>query len=163
MTGSDTPLVLALNSGSSSLKFALYFPGAARALLRGQFERLGQAGTTLHVRMVGQRQEVGPVGVLNHLAALAHLFDWLETSMTEIRLVAVGHRIVHGGPRYRTHAAVDDELLLELRRIVDYAPEHLPAAIEMLQFCRERHARWPSATIEPVVFSKVIGLSAAPS
>jgi acetate kinase len=154
MTGRNTPQVLALNAGSSSLKFALYSPGISPAVLRGQFERLGQHGTALRVQVAGRPPDVRPVGVPNHPAALAHLFDWLETSMPEVRLVAIGHRIVHGGPRYRTHAAVNDELLGELRRIVDYAPEHLPAAIEMLQFCRERHSHVPQLACFDTAFHR---------
>ncbi len=141
MAESNTQLVLTLNGGSSSLKFALYPTGPSRPILRGQFDRLGHPGTTFSVRKVGQRQDALPVRVEDHATALAYLFDWLETTMEDVTLVAIGHRIVHGGPRYRTHGVVDDELLHELRRIMDYAPEHLPAEIEMLQFCRERHPR----------------------
>tara|TARA_R110002124_G_scaffold252463_2_gene417785 strand:- start:8663 stop:9859 length:1197 start_codon:yes stop_codon:yes gene_type:complete len=141
MAESNTQLVLTLNGGSSSLKFALYPVGTSTSLLRGQFDRLGQSNTTFSVRKEGQHQDVRPVRAEDHATALAHLFDWLETTMEDVTLVAIGHRIVHGGPRYRTHGVVDDELLHELRRIVNYAPEHLPAEIEMLQFCRERHPR----------------------
>jgi acetate kinase len=139
MAESNTQLVLTLNGGSSSLKFALYPVGRSTSLLRGQFDRLGRSGTTFSVRKEGQHQDVRPVRAEDHATALAYLFDWLETTMEEVTLVAIGHRIVHGGPRYRTHGVVDDDLLHELRRIVDYAPEHLPAEIAMLQFCRERH------------------------
>ena len=139
MAESDSQLVLALNGGSSSLKFALYASGKPVPHLRGQFDRLGRSGTTFKVRMAGRHQDAQPVKADDHAAALAYLFDWLERPMEGGTLVAMGHRIVHGGPRYRMHCVVDDELFDELRRIVDYAPEHLPSEIEMLQFCRERH------------------------
>lgn len=131
--------VLTLNGGSSSLKFALYTAGKSAPDMRGQFDRLGRSGTTFNVRIAGQPREAQPVKADDHAAALAHLFDWLETPMKSATLIAIGHPIVHGGPRYRTHNVVDDELVDELRRIVDYAPEHLPAEIAMLEFCRERH------------------------
>ena len=139
MAESDSQLVLTLNGGSSSLKFALYAAGKPVPHLRGQFDRLGRSGTTFKVRMAGRHQDAQPVKADDHAAALAYMFDWLERPMEGGTLVAMGHRIVHGGPRYRIHSVVDDELFDELRRIVDYAPEHLPAEIEMLQFCRERH------------------------
>lgn len=139
MAESDSQLVLTLNGGSSSLKFALFAAGKPVPHLRGQFDRLGRSGTTFKVRMAGRHQDAQPVKADDHAAALAYLFDWLERPMEGGTLVAMGHRIVHGGARYRIHSVVDDELIDELQRIVDYAPEHLPAEIEMLQFCRERH------------------------
>ena len=102
MAESNTQLVLTLNGGSSSLKFALYPVGTSTSLLRGQFDRLGQSNTTFSVRKEGQHQDVRPVRAEDHATALAHLFDWLETTMEDVTLVAIGHRIVHGGPRYRT-------------------------------------------------------------
>lgn len=120
----------------------------------GQFDRLGRSGTTFSVRMAGQPQEAQPVKANDHVTALAHLFDWLETPMKGATLAAIGHRIVHGGPRYRTHTVVDDELVEELRRIGDYAPEHLPAEIAMLQFCRERHPGVPQLACFDTAFHR---------
>ncbi len=139
MADSNARFVLTLNGGSSSLKFALYVTGTLIPHLRGQFERLGRSGTTFSVRMLGQHEDPQPVDAADHADALSHLFDWLDKTMKDAALVAIGHRIVHGGARYRAHTKVDDELIGELRRIVDYAPEHLPAEIEMMEFCRERH------------------------
>lgn len=110
MAESNPQLVLTLNGGSSSLKFALYTAGKSAPDLRGQFDRLGRSGTTFNVRMARQPQEARPVKANDHATALAHLFDWLKTPMKGAKLAAIGHRIVHGGPRYRTHNVVDDEL-----------------------------------------------------
>ncbi|MBU1336384.1 MAG: acetate/propionate family kinase [Alphaproteobacteria bacterium] len=139
MADGNGGFVLTLNGGSSSLKFAFYAAGQAAPDMRGQFDRLGRAGTTFRVRRADARQEELPVEAKDHAGALAYLFDWLDTTMAQAKLVAIGHRIVHGGPRYRSHSVVDDALVEELGRIVDYAPEHLPAEIAMLEFCRERH------------------------
>lgn len=138
MAGSDNQLVLTLNGGSSSLKFALYAADQGTPHLRGQFDRLGRAGTTFRVRWADGRNLDLPVEAKDHVSALSILFDWLDKAATRGRLVATGHRIVHGGPRYRSHSVVDNDLIGELGRIVDYAPEHLPAEIAMLEFCRKR-------------------------
>lgn len=155
MAASNSQLILTLNGGSSSLKFALYATGLSRApVLRGQFDRLGQSGTTFRVRKEGQHQDARPVRAADHATALAHLFGWLATTMEDFTLVAIGHRIVHGGPSYRTHNVVDDDLLRELRRITDYAPEHLPAEIAMLEFCRERHPHVPQVACFDTAFHR---------
>lgn len=84
MAESNTQLVLTLNGGSSSLKFALYPVGTSASLLWGQFDRLGQADTTFSVRQEGQHQDAQPVGAEDHATALAYLFDWLETAMKDV-------------------------------------------------------------------------------
>lgn len=131
--------VLTLNGGSSSLKFAVYRAGVSTPHLRGQFDRLGGSDAKFTVWVAGRHQETEPVGVMNHPDALAYLLDWLDGIMHGLPPAAIGHRIVHGGARYRSHSRVDAELIGELRRIVDYAPEHLPAEIKMLEFCSERY------------------------
>ncbi|MEO6178430.1 MAG: acetate/propionate family kinase [Devosia sp.] len=141
MANSNARFVLTLNGGSSSLKFALYADGTSTPHLRGQFERLGRSGTTFSVRMLGQQKDPRPIDAGDHADALSYLFDWLDRTMKDAALVAIGHRIVHGGARYRAHTKVDDELIGELRRIIDYAPEHLPAEVEMMEVCRERYPK----------------------
>ena len=92
MAESHTQLVLTLNGGSSSLKFALYPVGTSTSLLRGQFDRLGQSGTTFSVRREGQHQDVRPVRAEDHATALAHLFDWLEIGGCHARRHWPSHR-----------------------------------------------------------------------
>jgi acetate kinase len=74
-----------------------------------------------------------PPGVRDASAALEHVFAWLRANFGQGRIVGVGHRVVHGGPRYASPALVTAEVLAELRRLVPYAPLHQPynlAAIE---------------------------------
>ncbi|MEO7221853.1 MAG: hypothetical protein ABIY37_05220, partial [Devosia sp.] len=119
MANSNDGYVLTLNGGSSSLKFALYADGTSTRHLRGQFERLGRSGTTFSVSMLGQHDDPQPIDAADHADALAYLFSWLDRTINGAALVAIGHRIVHGGARYRAHTKVDDELIGELRRIID--------------------------------------------
>src|SRR5262249_42349493 len=74
-----------------------------------------------------------PGGVRDANAALEHVFAWLRSSFADARLVGVGHRVVHGGPRYASPVIVTGEVLTELRRLIPFAPLHQPynlAAIE---------------------------------
>src|SRR5207249_2878020 len=92
--------VLALNCGSSSLKYAAF--SGEEPVLRGA---LG--------------------GVTDHAAAVHAMFDELERRGVD-RLRAVGHRIVHGGPDHLEPAIVDDALLAALEQVVPLSPLHLP-------------------------------------
>lgn len=152
MTTSNARFVLTLNGGSSSLKFALYeLDGRTRHSV-GQFDRLGRSDTTFKV----ESQDLPPVSqsvvAVGHADALAFLFDFLDRQTGAAALAAIGHRIVHGGPRYRSHQRVDAELIRELERIVDYAPEHLPAEIAMIQSCRARYPALPQAACFDTAF-----------
>jgi acetate kinase len=122
---------LVLNSGSSSLKFALFsVVGDADwpLVARGNIEGLG--GTPSMSVRDGAGSAVAtpalPSGVRDARGALEHLFAWLNSSFARARLVGVGHRVVHGGPRYAQPAIVTPEVLAELRRLVPFAPLHQP-------------------------------------
>ncbi|MGV8830762.1 MAG: acetate/propionate family kinase [Devosia sp.] len=129
-----SPLLLALNAGSSSLKFAVYRTNDLERLVRGKFGRLGAGNTNFQVE--GRPPEM--VLAASHVEALAWLFDWLDGEVGAGAIAAIGHRIVHGGPNYRDHCRLDAALLAELNAITDYAPEHLPAEIAMIGFCQSR-------------------------
>jgi len=131
-------LTLVLNSGSSSLKFAVFlasaendWPVAARGNLEGistspKMSARDGTGASLPTPAI-------PPEVADAAAALEHVFAWLRASFQGARIVGVGHRVVHGGERYRAPTIVTPEVLTELRRLVPYAPLHQPynlAAIE---------------------------------
>lgn len=135
----DDRLVLALNGGSSTLKFAVYAMGGSRERrLGGKIDRLGQTDSTLNWTGEGAAQGSKTLGQADHRTAVGFLLDWLDRRIGLNRLAAIGHRLVSGGARYRTPARLDDETIAELRRISAYAPEHLPSEIELIELCRER-------------------------
>ncbi len=124
-------LALVLNSGSSSLKFAVFhatsdseWPLAAR----GNIEGIGTA-PNMSVRDGAGSAMATPelrVGVTDAGAALEQVFAWLSASFKDGRLVGVGHRVVHGGPRHAGPVIVTPEVLAELRELVPLAPLHQP-------------------------------------
>ena len=128
-----TPCVLALNAGSSSLKFAL-FEGSVSPVhvLRGAIDRIGSSDSTFVLKHSdGQPTERTHLPARDHLSGLHYLLERLSDSTAG--LTAVGHRVVHGGPRYRSPQLVDDAMLVELRRISSFNPEHLPSAIALIE------------------------------
>lgn len=132
--------VLAINGGSSSIKFAVYTMGDARQRrLHGKLERIGLRDTTLTFDDPSHHQHGNRIiGNFDHHAAANFLIDWLEQHVGLASLAAVGHRIVNGGADYDEPQRVTPELLDALRRISAYAPEHLPAEIALIDLFRER-------------------------
>ena len=131
--------ILAVNGGSSSIKFSLYNRESLKKLLSGKIERIGQddAELTYTDERSGKKSQL-PVKAPDLAAAGVFLLDWLEKQGDVFPLAAIGHRVVHGGPR--TEASVVDEALLnELQQISAYDPDHLPGEIELMRLIRKRY------------------------
>ncbi|WP_370312332.1 acetate/propionate family kinase [Sagittula sp.] len=133
-----TDAVLALNTGSSSVKFSVaraFAPGAP--LLWGAAERLGtdRAMITLHSHD-DSRQEQSVPGA-THANALQRLLAILQTDRPDLRIAGVGHRIVHGGHRFTAPEPVTPEVLAALEDIVPLAPLHQPHGIGAIRAAQD--------------------------
>jgi propionate kinase len=135
-------LILAINRGSSSIKFAVYQENAEAAVLSGKLERIGlpegafRALDSAHTPLVDQR-----VALPNHEAALKKLLDWLASRKLELGVV--GHRVVHGGMQYDRPQLVTPELIATLKELIPLAPEHLPQEIEAIEAVGRLHPNLP--------------------
>jgi acetate kinase len=139
----EEPLVLALNAGSSTLKFAIYAgkDGRERRVARGDVDRIGIGGGTA-VLTVGTVRHERPAACPDHAAALAVAFRLLEeTGLHGLRIV--GHRVVHGGRDHVAPASIDASLIESLRSLVPLAPLHLPAAIAGIEAAAARFPGLP--------------------
>ena len=132
--------VLTINGGSSSIKFALYGHGdALKRTSSGKIDRVGLHGATFtFTDSVRNREDSLSVGDVDQKAAARILFDWLDEEIGLGAISAIGHRVVTGGTRYLEPTRVDAELLTELRRLSESAPEHLPAEMAMIDLCSAR-------------------------
>jgi acetate kinase len=132
--------VLAINGGSSSIKFALYQIGEPpKRGCFGKVDRIGLDGTNLSYNDSSRNRIISSkIGVSDHKAAANFLIDWLEKQIDFASVMAVGHRIVNGGQKYSQPQQVTRELLDELRRISPYDPDHLPSEIEVVGLFSER-------------------------
>lgn len=126
------PHILAINGGSSSIKFALFeTDGAFRRILEGRIERIGLPGTTLQVKGEDPSDNFSqPIA-----EATSVLMDWIEKRCSKLELAAVGHRVVHGGPKYWQPEKITPELIKELRQLSAFDPEHLPEEIRLIEAC----------------------------
>ena len=135
MAASTTPLVLALNGGSSSLKFALFRADVSpRRMLAGKIERIGLPDSKINWRGDdGLVSQSCCVTAPDHTAAVRLALDCVEKQTDGKAVAAVGHRVVHGGMNYTEPVIVTPEVLAELRRLSPYDPEHLPAEIAVME------------------------------
>ena len=127
--------ILALNTGSSSIKFSLYESGKTEELLfSGSLTRIGLTDATFSVNdPEGRYIDCQKVEVADHAAACRHVFSWLTRhgfGMPD----AVGHRVVHGGLRHTAPEKVTPELIDSVTELVPYAPEHLPQALNAIRY-----------------------------
>jgi acetate kinase len=136
----DTVRVLAINGGSSSIKFALYHArGVPTRVMHGKIDRVGVRGTTMTFDDdTRSQQDSRVIGDLDHGLAVTFLIDWLDEHMNLASLAAVGHRVVTGGARYFEPQRVTEEVLEALRSISAYAPDHLPSEMAVIERLRER-------------------------
>jgi acetate kinase len=121
--------VLVLNSGSSSVKYRL-FDGDLTVLASGLIERIGEeTGRATHRLGVGGavREEVEDAPVPDHAAAFGSLVAALEDAGLGGELVAIGHRVVHGGAEFVAPTVVDEAVLERIRAQIPLAPLHNPA------------------------------------
>src|SRR5512134_2176472 len=121
--------LLVLNAGSSSLKFSVFLDrDPPQPLLRGLVEELFER-PKFTARRDGEvlKERTWPEGTrLGHRGAIAHLLEWLRGARGGHRLVAAGHRVVHGGTRFTGPARVDAATLSALEALIPLAPLHQP-------------------------------------
>lgn len=138
--------ILVVNAGSSSLKFEVFaIGGGLRKLLRGQMEGVGTAPRLRIKGSDGQilaDQSYAAPDVPDQLAAMRLVGAWLR-ERHEGRLVAVGHRVVHGGPDYDRPVLIDEDVLRNLERFVPLAPLHQPSNLAPVRAILERRPDLP--------------------
>ncbi len=153
----DPASVLALNAGSSSIRFALYDltkPQLQR--LRGKIERIGLPGTTLTVDdPTGRRAQSRAIEARGHAGAASALIDWLEEAGLVRAVKAVGHRVVHG-MKHSEPERITPKLLAELHRITPYAPDHLPREIALIEALLRLHPKLPQVACFDTAFHRTM-------
>jgi acetate kinase len=150
--------VLTINSGSSSLRFALFEAGKlSRQVLSGRFERIGSPAARLLVTALSSNHDheytvVAP----DHTACVALLLELLAGQAGLPAISAIGHRIVHGGPNYCAAGRVDAAMVEELRRITSFAPNHLPAAIALVEAFAAKFPQVPQVACFDTAFHRTL-------
>ena len=146
--------ILTINGGSSSIKFALFETGdSLRRILEGVIERIGLPEAKLCVKGMPLADNFSrSVPAADHTVAVGTLMDWIEERSGRDALAAVGHRVVHGGPKYSRAQRITAELVAELHRLSPLDPEHLPPEIRLTEAFHRRFPDLPQVACFDTAF-----------
>jgi acetate kinase len=141
----DCRIILALNSGSSSLKFGLYRVARSKieVLVSGESEAIGEPDAKFHaINAAGDSLLSETTPIASQQDAVARIGRLLVDGKFPLP-VAIGHRVVHGGPRLLRHCLIDDAILAQLKEAIPFAPLHIPPALAVIRFAEEHFAGLP--------------------
>ncbi len=150
--------ILAINAGSSSIKFALFEPehGLAKTT-SGRIERIDSSQAVFAVtngslgKSKPQSLEAPGGG-----SAVEGLVEWLARNLNGSRLVGIAHRLVHGGPKYIDHQQVSLDLVQELENAAAFDPEHIPLEARLLRECQLKMPGVPQYACFDTAFHKAL-------
>jgi len=152
------PTLVVLNAGSSSLKFQVFEMmdgGEPRLVWKGLYEGLGGAAHFI-VRQAGgadlDEMSWNSGEGFGHEGALMHLVSWLRQHQEGRKLVAIGHRVVHGGEDFSGPVLVDEAVMQVLETLVPLAPLHQPHNLEPIRIVRRRLPGMPQVACFDTAF-----------
>ena len=150
--------IMSINAGSSSLKFSLFEMNTKECIASGYFERVGLDGSFYTIKYNGEKIRVD-VAMPNHTVAVAVFLARLISigiisSLDEID--GIGHRLVHGGDKYKTSVMITDEVVEDLRKYSDLAPLHNPANILGIEAVRKALPNVPMVGVFDTAFHQTM-------
>ena len=154
--GGSGRFVLVLNSGSSSVKFALLAPGTGERLMTGIGERLGTPAAVLRVQQfpAAAVEERLPEG--SHRAVVTRVLDRLNAGHPGVHLLGAGHRVVHGGELFTSSIRVDDSVMAAVRSCSHLAPLHNPANLAGIEAVRSVLPDLPQVAVFDTAFHQTM-------
>jgi len=158
-------LVLVLNSGSSSVKFALLTPDTGERVLGGLAEEVGTAEAVLRIRRYPGDAVDEPLPDGSYQAVIARILDHLadvaeqcpgEQGPAPAPLIGVGHRVVHGGDRFSASTLVDDQVIAAIREFAPLAPLHNPANLAGIEAVSAIRPELPQVAVFDTAFHQTM-------
>ena len=148
--------ILTINGGSSSLKCSLFQIGPPLTrVVSCLVDRIGFPEGTLTLTDVARgTSERRTIQSAHHKDCVDPLITWLEQKFNITDLVAIGHRVVHGGHRYSEPQRLTPDIMDELCRLSPYDPEHLPAEIELIEALGRRYPSLPQIACFDTAFHR---------
>src|SRR5664279_5514613 len=146
--------ILTINGGSSSIKFALFeADDSLRRILKGGIDRIGLPEAILRVKGLDRADNFSRlVTAPDHTVAIGALMDWIEESGKADALTAVGHRVVHGGPKYSKPQRITAEMIAKLHQLSPFDPEHMPEEILLIEAFLRRFPELPQVACFDTAF-----------
>lgn len=157
--------ILVINSGSSSVKFRVYDMQRESLLLSGAVTRIGEdSGSGAYRRYadsgVEEEEQVIETPAGTHAEALQQILSGLENSVSG-SLSAIGHRVVHGGDRFRAPTRIDDKVIKGLRDMIPLAPLHNPASLAGIEATHKLCPQLPQVAVFDTAFFRSLPACAA--
>lgn len=148
--------ILTINTGSSSLKAALYdLDDEERLKVQALVERIGLSGGHMRVSDAAGATLLDEARHLpDHAAALEALFSWLQQHQLADGLDGIGHRVVHGGSQYSAPHLIDAALLKTVRDLIPIDPEHLPQAVSTIEAAQRMYPDTPQVACFDTAFHR---------
>jgi len=155
-----TDVILTINSGSSSIKFALFPAGNANvdAVMRGKITGIGNQ-PVVEAKRDGARvifkaplDDVAPDA--RHEWLISRLLQCLNDDFADLNPVAVGHRVVHGGQAFTDHTRVTPETLTAMRALTSLAPLHQPMNLAAIDAIADRYPDLPQVACFDTAFHR---------
>jgi len=155
-TPTDQSCLLTVNGGSSSIKFALFQTGGSiQRILSGRIDGVGLPHGTFAIKGSDSADNLSEAIVAkDHKEAVKLLMDWVQERIARGALSAVGHRVVHGGPKYSAPQRITRELVDELRQLSPLDPEHLPEEILLTEAFHQRFPDLPQVACFDTAFHR---------
>lgn len=152
--------ILVLNSGSSSLKYQVIDTETGEMLVKGNYERIGQEQAFLTHKVHGEKHKFEHPAK-NHEQAIEFVMGRLTSDSYGIfkslnELDAIGHRVVHGGEKFKDAVLVTDEVIQGIKDTAELAPLHNPAAILGIKACQEVVPGKPMVVVFDTAFHQTI-------
>lgn len=156
MTASPQRRVLTMNRGSATLKSALYKADSQNELLLSvSVDQAATAGGRLTISDASRKTLLDTsVDSGESNVAVEKMIEWLSEHGYLAGLAAVGHRLVHGGPRYRNPQRVTAEFMSEIEKLTPLDPDHLPAAIGGIKFIAGKFPHLPQVACFDTAFHR---------
>lgn len=149
-------LVFVLNCGSSSLKFALIDSKTEQQILCGLADSLGSDRPVIKVKYKGNKETFDLSSGAMHQVAIDTLVTLLKQYGLDQGIVAVGHRVVHGGEKFKSSALISDEILAEIKQLSQLAPLHNPANIVGIEAAKQAFSSLPQVAVFDTAFHQTI-------
>ena len=150
--------ILAVNAGSSSLKFTLFEMPEGKEIIGGYFEKIGLDDSFYSIKRNGEKEKI-VASVPNHIEAVKILIDSLIkygviSSLNDID--GVGHRLVHGGEKYAESIVITDEVIAEVEKLIPLAPLHNPANLTGVKAFQEAMPDTPNIGVFDTAFHQTL-------
>jgi len=152
--------ILVLNSGSSSLKYQVIDTDTGEMLVKGNYERVGQVEAFLTHKVNGEKHKFEHPAK-NHEKAIKFVMERLTSEAYGIfksldELDAVGHRVVHGGEKFKDAVLITEEVIKEIESTEELAPLHNPAAVLGINACKKVLPNKPMVAVFDTAFHQTI-------